>query len=352
MLRNIVLILAVAALCSALPLEDEAHVAAKETIDMLLQQGKDDSACRDLATSTIKEIKDSVDAGQKAYDAVDKGFNCHKEGQDGVKKAKEEKSKADKKYADSKTATVTACTSTVKFSSRPYNTIKENECSAFFSDPGYTSIKKKCHDAKTKEAKYSGEASAAAKALVTAEKAAEKAKAECECKTHKANEAAWTAAKKNHGANVKAWTKAHHMLCVLDDKSYGSAASKCHVPPVPEVKKKAVCQMCDGKTCSSATTALPLTNGWVAYGHSFGSPSLVIENGMCVVNGLVKSGKWGNIATLPSSCRPSKRLIFNVNNHAKTARVDVQTSGVVSWVAGGKDHSWMSLTGILFPVKP
>merc|ERR1712216_233128 len=72
----------------------------------------------------------------------------------------------------------------------------------------------------------------------------------------------------------------------------------------------------------------------------------------CVVSGLAKSGKWGNIATLPSSCRPSKRLIFNVNNHVKSARVDVQTSGVVSWIAGGKDHQWISLTGILFPVTP
>merc|ERR1711871_1138200 len=148
---------------------------------------------------------------------------------------------------------------------------------------------------------------------------------------------------------MKAWTKAHHMLCVLDDKSYGSASSKCQVPPVPEVKKKAVCQMCDGKTCSSTTVvALPLTNGWVPYGHSYGTPSVVIENGLCVVNGLVKSGKWGNIATLPSSCRPSKRLIFNVNNHQKTARVDVLASDVVSWVTGGQDHSWISLTGIVF----
>jgi hypothetical protein len=62
-MKTVALLFAVAALCSALSSDDEAHAAAKETIDMLLQEGKDDSACRDLAKTTIKEIKDSIDAG-------------------------------------------------------------------------------------------------------------------------------------------------------------------------------------------------------------------------------------------------------------------------------------------------
>ncbi len=43
------------------------------------------------------------------------------------------------------------------------------------------------------------------------------------------------------------------------------------------------------------------------------------------------------------------RQIFNVNNHAKSARVDVAADGNVYWVSGGKDHAWLSLTGINFP---
>merc|ERR1712070_1142337 len=52
-------------------------------------------------------------------------------------------------------------------------------------------------------------------------------------------------------------------------------------------------------------------------------------------------------AQLPSDCRPKGRLIFNMNNHGKTARVDVTTDGKIYWVAGGRDHSWISITGIV-----
>jgi len=70
----------------------------------------------------------------------------------------------------------------------------------------------------------------------------------------------------------------------------------------------------------------------------------------CTVSGLIKGSKWGHVATLPANCRPSKRLLFNLNNNGRTARVDVDTNGQVQWVAGGRDHSWLSLTGISFPV--
>ena len=96
--------------------------------------------------------------------------------------------------------------------------------------------------------------------------------------------------------------------------------------------------------------ALSLTNRWAAYGGSYGTPSVTVTGKICIVDGLVKSGGWGRIAQLPSNCRPNKRLIFNLNNHAKTARVDVLPSGEITWVAGGKDHSWVSLSGIAFPV--
>jgi hypothetical protein len=52
------------------------------------------------------------------------------------------------------------------------------------------------------------------------------------------------------------------------------------------------------------------------------------------------------MATLPSDCRPKGRLIFNMNNHASHARVDVLTNGQIRWVTGGRHHSWISVTGI------
>ena len=76
------------------------------------------------------------------------------------------------------------------------------------------------------------------------------------------------------------------------------------------------------------------------------------RNGIVHVQGLVKpNNSWGKIATLPEGFRPKKRLIFNLNNNSKTARVDVMTDGVIGWVAGGKDHNWISLDGISFPVE-
>jgi len=95
--------------------------------------------------------------------------------------------------------------------------------------------------------------------------------------------------------------------------------------------------------------ALATHSGWVAYGHSYGSPTYTKSNVVCEVEGLIRGGHWGhNMVVLPADCRPKKRLIFNMNNHAKTARVDVQTNGAVTWHAGGRDHHWISLGGIMF----
>merc|ERR1711865_145071 len=72
---------------------------------------------------------------------------------------------------------------------------------------------------------------------------------------------------------------------------------------------------------------------------------------------ITKSGKcvtktdFNHIATLPKNCRPNKRLVFNLNNHEKTSRVDVLSNGVVKWVDGGNSHNWLSLTGITFATK-
>ena len=97
---------------------------------------------------------------------------------------------------------------------------------------------------------------------------------------------------------------------------------------------------------------LGLTNGWRSYDRSYGKASYSIdESGDVTVEGLLRGSSFGHLATLPAGARPSKRLIFNVNNHAKSARVDVDTNGRIVWVAGGKDHGWISVSGIRFATK-
>ena len=95
--------------------------------------------------------------------------------------------------------------------------------------------------------------------------------------------------------------------------------------------------------------SVALRNGWKAYGGSYGTPTYTKTGSVCEVEGLIKGIKWGaTMVQLPSNCRPKKRLIFNLNNHKKTARVDVLRNGQVRWIRGGKDHGWISLGGIVF----
>ena len=49
------------------------------------------------------------------------------------------------------------------------------------------------------------------------------------------------------------------------------------------------------------------------------------------------------MATLPTNCRPSKRLVFNLNNEDSTSQVDVLKDGRVIWNGGGKSHHKLSL---------
>ena len=99
---------------------------------------------------------------------------------------------------------------------------------------------------------------------------------------------------------------------------------------------------------------VPLVAGWKPYGGDYGTPTYTVRDGLCSIEGLVRHSSWSaSIATLPSECRPNKRLIFNLNIHQYTARVDVATNGAVTWHAGGNsnEHKWISLTGIHFATR-
>lgn len=95
---------------------------------------------------------------------------------------------------------------------------------------------------------------------------------------------------------------------------------------------------------------LGFASGWNNYGHSFRPVSAVKSGNVVTVSGLAAraGGKWGHIATLPPDMRPKKRLIFNVNTHERTARVDVLPSGQIHFVTGQTAHNWVSLDGISF----
>ena len=60
----------------------------------------------------------------------------------------------------------------------------------------------------------------------------------------------------------------------------------------------------------------------------------------------------GHLATRSTTCRPTKRLIFNLYNHAAISRVAVLPDGKIVWVAGGMSHRWMSLSDSALQVAP
>ena len=39
---------------------------------------------------------------------------------------------------------------------------------------------------------------------------------------------------------------------------------------------------------------------------SYGAPTFTVVNDLCEVEGLVKFGSWGHLATLPTTCRPNR----------------------------------------------
>jgi len=98
-------------------------------------------------------------------------------------------------------------------------------------------------------------------------------------------------------------------------------------------------------------TKLALKSGWVPEGDDWGIPRATKSGDIVTLSGSMKGGTYGLLAALPEGMRPPGRLIFNTNNHAKSARIDVSQDGNIYWAAGAKDHGWLSLSGITFSTK-
>jgi len=125
-----------------------------------------------------------------------------------------------------------------------------------------------------------------------------------------------------------------------------------------------------------AADALELPAPWVKYERGFMDPSYMRIDmsppknskktrqdayivqypgmGLCFFFGLMRINNWAigdwadHLATIPKECRPSHRLVFAVNQHENTLRVDITPEGMVVFVSGMKKHAWVSLDGIQF----
>jgi hypothetical protein len=231
-MRVLFAVAALIVLASALQEEiNEDFSEASQAVEVMLQEGKSDSACRKLANGSKLEISNGQKNTQRLLNRMDVGKNCHTAGLSAYNAAKRRESNA-KRAADTATRNCNKAKNVrVKVGSKSLSQFKVG-CSAFLNDPAYTRAKghmtRTCNDATRKRAAHADSRRATASAL----RAHQKAKEQCACRAQKTHKAAVrTTTNFNSAANAKAWTKAHHMLCVLD----GKAANRCSVPRVPRV---------------------------------------------------------------------------------------------------------------------
>merc|ERR1711970_140099 len=185
-------------------LMEASYNDAKNTVTALLQEGKDDSACRDMAKATADEVTASVDNQQKQLAAMDNGDSCNDEGQGLIDTANKNQEEADKAKTDANKALNEAKSEKFNFGDFDYNSLTEGQCGTFFNSQTW------------KDA----EGNAAAKAVQTAKDEAKSMVKECKCKAKRALDDALESLNKNaKEANTKAWNKAYHMQCVLDGKT-------------------------------------------------------------------------------------------------------------------------------------
>merc|ERR1712078_650622 len=219
-------------------LEVSAFDEAKATVESMIQAGKDEGACADLAAATVKEVEDSVDAAQKTLDSLNTGSDCPNKGQEA---------------ADA--AASAAASASVNFGSMPLSSLTEGQCGVFFNSAAYTSA------VATKES--TANAATQAAASVTAAEAGLKeaqqdAIKECQCDAKKSYEAAWEAANANNDANEKAYTKGKHMACVLA----GTPPDSCQVGAIPKVTEVTLADGVESATCEGPAPAPAPQGDW------------------------------------------------------------------------------------------
>jgi len=104
---------------------------------------------------------------------------------------------------------------------------------------------------------------------------------------------------------------------------------------------------------------LELPEPWVAYQRGFMDPSYkqhLIHGAAatCYLYGLMRVNNWAvsdwqdHLGTVPTECRPSHRLIFLVNQHESSLRVDITPEGMILYISGDRKHAWVSLSGIRY----
>jgi hypothetical protein len=240
----------VLALTMGLPTRDaesDAFDMASHEVTVLLQQGKDDSACADLAKSLIDEVTDKVDSANKLIATLDDGSDCSSKGQDAVAAATTNKENAEKAATEAASAASSATDTEVDFGSYSLNSLTEGTCAQFWSDPSYTAAKKTAAEATTAQTEADAKAKAAEAPLQAAKEQAAKDVKACQCAVRAEYNLAYSAATEGVEADAAAYTKGKNMQCVLA----GTAAADCKVGDVPKLKEITLAEGVPAEVCTT-----------------------------------------------------------------------------------------------------
>jgi len=237
----------------------EQYGMAKAAVTALLQEGKDDSACRDLAKTTADEVTNSVNAQQKTLEALPNGGQCGSEGQDLINTATKAETDAKQAKTDAASALSAAEDEKFNFGDFSYTQLTEGQCGTFFNSDVWKNAKTKVQAAQTAYNNAESAVTTATTNVATAKKQAADLVKQCKCDTKKTIDSQLKAMNDNSKAtNQAAWNKAYHMQCVLD----GKTTNQCTVPALPVVKAipygagvEEACTpaTCAGKGCCRAT---------------------------------------------------------------------------------------------------
>merc|ERR1711959_385675 len=231
-------------------LEVSAFDEAKATVQSMIQAGKDEGACADLAAATVKEVEDSVDAAQKTLDSLNTGSDCPNKGQGAVDTAQSALDQANKDKEAADAAASAAASASVNFGSMPLSSLTEGQCGVFFNSAAYTSAVATKESTANAATQAAAAVTAAEAGLKAAQEAQQDAIKECQCSAKKAAAAAWEAANANNDANEKAYTKGKHMECVLA----GTPVDSCQVGAIPKVTEVTLANGVESATCEGVDT--------------------------------------------------------------------------------------------------
>ena len=158
------------ALAQAAPVSTSYEQASNEVTvpcTILLQSGKDESACHDLAKTLVDELTSSAEQSNKVPGALDDGSPCPNKGQDAVTAAQNNRDNAAKAASNSDAAEAAseAADVSLNFGTLSFSTLNEGECGQFWKDESYVAAKATHESAAKAQIEADAKATATATAL-------------------------------------------------------------------------------------------------------------------------------------------------------------------------------------------